>query len=170
MAAVRERRARRCPTTPISVFDVDATEMADGLWQGGLGAKRGCLLEFYDLDEVVVLCPTDSDENDGQRVKVLAPDPTTMSLVDHKRDLLRKEELQKLASKLVRKIKDGKNVGIFCWQGRNRSGLLTAMVLRKLNGWSGLEAMEFIKSRRPDALDTESGAFEEYLADLGPPR
>jgi hypothetical protein len=167
--ALRERRrARRCPVAPISVADVDSTEMADGLWQGGLGTHAGCPIAFSDLHHAVVLCPTDQDQ--GRRVVVLWPAPIKIPLLDSKSDLKRIGELLDLASRLASRIDGGENIGIFCWQGRNRSGLLTALTLRKLKGWSGREAMEHIQRLRPEALDTQSGAFEEYLDRLARPR
>jgi len=161
----RRARDRTCPAHPISVGEVDATEMMQGLWQGGLGERAGCTLDFSDLDMVVVLCPTDQDE--GRRVKVARPYPVIeIPLTDSRRDMAYIDELHGLSKKVADVVANEGRCGVFCWQGRNRSGLLTALVLRRLQGWSGRQAMEHIRSYRPEALDTASGVFEEYLAGL----
>lgn len=158
---------KRCPVGGISIFDVDATEIMPGLFQGGLGRNAGCRLAFRDLDMAVVLCSTDVLD-DGRKVEVIAPPPLRLGLLDSKRDLSRLPEIRRIVSKIVAKLKRNQRVGVFCWEGRNRSGLVTALTLRRVHGISGQEAVDWIRSLRHNALCTESGAFEKYLASLGP--
>jgi len=45
---------------------------------------------------------------------------------------------------------------ITCWEGRNRSGIITAVTLTLLTGWPADKAVARIRSRRPGALTNES--------------
>lgn len=152
----------------MSVAEV-ASQITDGLWQGGLGPWAGCPVAFNDIEIAVVLCSTDRDD-DNRKVRVMFPDPVTMNLLDSKSDLKHGPELKRMAKHLAKAHHDGANIGIFCWQGRNRSGLLTALTLREITGCSGLDAIHHIRSCRPEALDTESGAYERWLAAMPPKR
>jgi len=54
---------------------------------------------------------------------------------------------------------------ITCWQGRNRSGLITAVTLMLLTGWSAEKVVARIRSRRRGALSNES--FVRQLKRVG---
>jgi protein-tyrosine phosphatase len=41
---------------------------------------------------------------------------------------------------------------VTCWAGRNRSGLVTAIALHKLTGFSGVQCVRIIRKARPLAL------------------
>jgi protein-tyrosine phosphatase len=58
-------------------------------------------------------------------------------------------EAAKIVTRLVR---DGKIVLVCCAQGRNRSGLITALAIHKLTGWDGKTCRRVIQERRKDAL------------------
>lgn len=64
------------------------------------------------------------------------------------------------------------NRGLFtilhCNAGRNRSGLIGALVVREIHNWTGDEAMLWVRQCRPRAIDNIY--FEEYLHALGRPR
>jgi ADP-ribosyl-[dinitrogen reductase] hydrolase len=49
-------------------------------------------------------------------------------------------------------------------EGRNRSGLVTALLLCRLTGCSGAEAMARVRAARPGMLSNRT--FAAYLADL----
>lgn len=61
----------------------------------------------------------------------------------------------------------GMNVLSYCNAGRNRSGLMNALILRELLGCTGKEAMEIVRRERPRAIDNEH--FERFLLGLGVP-
>lgn len=73
--------------------------------------------------------------------------------------------LNKAADELCFEHKNGKKVLITCMAGRNRSGLLTALVLMKRFGFSGAQAIQMVKERRGDFALTNS-AFNSYLLSL----
>lgn len=58
----------------------------------------------------------------------------------------------KAASMVAKDVANGKNVLVTCMQGRNRSGLVTAISLVKLTGMSGKQAVRLVKNRRQNAL------------------
>lgn len=62
----------------------------------------------------------------------------------------------------------GHHVVIHCVAGRNRSGLVGALVLRELNNWSGEEALNEVRLRRPRSVDNDH--FEAFLRGLERPR
>lgn len=62
---------------------------------------------------------------------------------------------------------DGRRVLVTCWMGRNRSGLVLALALRRRFGWSGRRALRAIQAHREDALTNEH--FASFLSELPPP-
>ncbi len=66
------------------------------------------------------------------------------------------------ARRVARAYAQGKQVLISCMQGRNRSGLVTALTLHLLYGLSGDKARAFIRSRVPNALTNPH--FERFLS------
>lgn len=76
-------------------------------------------------------------------------------------------ELEALVSNLCDALLDGRKVLVHCGAGINRSGLVAAMVMRRLFGLSGVDATAYIRARRgPEALSNPW--FASYLASLGP--
>lgn len=53
---------------------------------------------------------------------------------------------------------------VTCAAGRNRSGLVTALLVRRIYGCSGKSARELVQSRRAGALT--NGSFARYLDSL----
>ncbi len=49
-------------------------------------------------------------------------------------------------------IKAGGQVLVTCWQGKNRSGLVSALILHTLLGISGADAASIVRSKRRGAL------------------
>lgn len=66
------------------------------------------------------------------------------------------------ASYVIKKLNEGKRVLVTCWQGRNRSGIITALVLTFGFGKTPEEATSMIRSARgPSALGNEY--FNSFL-------
>lgn len=63
--------------------------------------------------------------------------------------------LDKFARKLSDHILEGGVVLTHCNAGRNRSGLLNAMIIMNLIGCAGSEAIEIVRRERPNALANE---------------
>jgi protein-tyrosine phosphatase len=66
-----------------------------------------------------------------------------------------------LAERAVAEIQDGGTVLVHCWGGRNRSGLVSALALRRLQGITGAEAVKAVKAVRAGALVNQY--FVDYL-------
>jgi protein-tyrosine phosphatase len=65
---------------------------------------------------------------------------------------------QNASSVVVERLKAGKKVLVTCIGGYNRSGMVTAMTLHAMTGWSGEDIVSFVSSRRPGALFNRSFA------------
>ncbi len=72
--------------------------------------------------------------------------------------------LNKLADRLFQRIMEGKKVLIHCNAGRNRSGLVSALVVRRYYYLSGHEALNYVRRVRPQAIANPH--FEAYLEGL----
>jgi protein-tyrosine phosphatase len=72
--------------------------------------------------------------------------------------------LEMLACEMAQVIRGGKAVITQCRAGRNRSGLLSALIIRELEGVSGAEALAHVQRIRPNALYNPH--FCEYLRSL----
>lgn len=68
------------------------------------------------------------------------------------------------AGEATREVSRGGVVLTQCRGGRNRSGLLSALVARRVLRVSGAEALDLVRRQRPNAL--ANGAFEAYLMGL----
>jgi len=85
-----------------------------------------------------------------------------LDLHDDVEDLEHIPTLVQMADYLVKAMDQGSRIAVFCREGRNRSGLLVALTLCRLRGWTGGRAMRHIQSRREDALTNEQ--FAEFLS------
>jgi protein-tyrosine phosphatase len=62
------------------------------------------------------------------------------------------EAYDKMARTLVHMIRDGHCVLVHCYGGRNRSGLLNAIIVMYLKRLNGKQAHAYILSKRPNSL------------------
>lgn len=116
-------------------------------------------MAFHDVDHVVLLAP-------DARVEIVAPQPIVFELEDLRSDLLYLPELHELADMLAECVQAHERVAVLCRQGRNRSGLLSGLVLNKL-GMPGRQAVARIRKKRRHALSGGGGpAFAKYLSTL----
>lgn len=67
------------------------------------------------------------------------------------------------AQRVAQQVKLGKKVLVTCMAGLNRSGMVTAMALHLLTGWSGELCVERVQERRPMALCNDT--FAQWLID-----
>jgi len=77
---------------------------------------------------------------------------------------LQKVTAQMAAGRVADYIRQGKNVLVTCMQGRNRSGLVTALALHNLYGWGGTRCVDHVQSRRANALTNDE--FTRYLRSI----
>jgi len=75
------------------------------------------------------------------------------------------DKLTVLARRLAIHIKHGGGVLVFCNAGRNRSGLLAALILHELYPISGNTALGWVRRARPRAVANEH--FARYLNSVG---
>lgn len=61
----------------------------------------------------------------------------------------------------------GHTTVIHCVAGRNRSGLVGALVIRELDNLTGAEALDEVRRLRPRSVDNDY--FEQFLMGLGRP-
>jgi protein-tyrosine phosphatase len=69
------------------------------------------------------------------------------------------------ADVVARDVAKGKNVLVTCMQGRNRSGLVTALAVSRLTGMSGRQSIRLVKHLRKNALTNP--AFCQVLEQIG---
>lgn len=130
------------------------------LWQGGIERFEGhapCRVRVADVDAVVLLeCDLGVD--------VTAPRVRRLPLIDDGADLQYLPELHKVAAEMAGVMVDGGDVVTLCRQGRNRSGLVSGLILYEL-GMGGPEAVRLIRSKRKRrSLSTPE--FAAYLRSL----
>jgi protein-tyrosine phosphatase len=75
--------------------------------------------------------------------------------------------LESAAVRVAGFIEGGYSAMTQCHAGRNRSGLMSALIVRELMHCSGEEALEVVRARRRNALATPS--METYLMNLPAP-
>lgn len=73
----------------------------------------------------------------------------------------------RLASFVAGLVGEGHRALVHCTFGRNRSGLVTALVVRELLGLSGAEALGYVQARRDRTVNNQ--AFASWLASLPAP-
>lgn len=144
---------------PIACESIDASRILPGLYMGGappVGHDVGacgfpvlvlCAQEFqrdarWFPHVRVVQCPLDDAVLSGQEA--------SMAIA---------------AAKLVVLARSREaRVLVTCWQGRNRSGLVTALAMREITDWSMASIVRRIRERRPKALTNPS--FLRFLASV----
>ena len=139
-----------------------------GLAQAGFKTLILCAREFqppYAIPDVISSLPGFRQPTPYPGVKVFFAPNDDDGEVPHREDLaLALEAAHEVAWNLER----GQKVLSTCWQGRNRSGLVSALGLHLFLGCSGQEAVGLVQTARRNALT--NGAFVEVLNRLRPVR
>jgi hypothetical protein len=146
---------------------VEANEIAPRLWMGSR-PEPGPKLRACGVD-ILVLCAMEYQ-----------PQPEWYPGVDVQRihlddaELPGREALEafQLASHLAKELKRGRCVLVTCQQGRNRSGLITALALTQFTGCSGIEAAHAVRARRlsPFGPALSNHHYVEALSTVAPAR
>ena len=121
-----------------------------------LDRKTAGLL-YYGITHAVALAPPSPDPDIDLFVRY-----THLPIPDGR--LRNNGELIRLAIGLAEEMRGGGVVMTMCNAGRNRSGLLSALILREYRGFTGPYAMTEVRKHRPRALD--NAAFAAWLEDL----
>ena len=116
-------------------------------------------LEHYGITSAVSLAPAKEDPD----IRDFLCDYLHHPIPDG--PLKEPDYLQGLAGEYARLIDShGETVLTMCNAGRNRSGLLSALIVRHLTGLPGYAAMQIVREQRPNAL--ANPYFEAYLEGL----
>lgn len=116
-------------------------------------------VEFWGLTHAVALAPATPDPD---LPSIL--DYVHLPIPDHKLGT-RHDLLLDLAHSMAHEIEENDaTVVTMCNAGRNRSGLLSALIVRELLGIPGRSAMEVVRAHRPRALANDY--FAEWLDSL----
>ncbi len=136
-------------------------EVLPGLWWSGLPddweALRGRVDAVLDLSDPG---PGPSSDDLGELTYVKAPleDGETLPepvLLDH------------LTGLVVDLVRQGRRVLVHCTFGKNRSGLVMALVVREVLGCDGPTALERVRAVRPRAVNND--ALAEWVSALPAP-
>lgn len=147
---------------------LDAHEITPGLWQGSF-PPMGSALSRGGFN-LLVLCARELQppSNQFHNVAVLhAPNDDHPAFGPLTREKL-KVALQ-AARQSAEAIKEGQRVLVTCAQGMNRSGLVSALTLYLLYGWTGEQCIRRIRSCRPAKngyRPLSNGEFTEVLRRL----
>lgn len=79
-------------------------------------------------------------------------------------DLPELGRLHLVVSLVAAAARSGLRVLVHCQEGRNRSGLVAALVVRELTGCSGARAVEVVRAARPGMLGNR--AFADFITPL----
>jgi protein-tyrosine phosphatase len=136
--------------------------LPDRLWHGGLPVDYAWVRE-HGIDTVVDLADADS----------FPPSDQVDGLTYLKCPLVEGDELPdpglttRLSDLVAGLAEDGHRVLVHCTFGRNRSGLLVSLVVRRLLGLTGEEAVRHVQERRAGAVNNET--FHTWLCSLPAP-
>lgn len=154
-------------TDPVDLPGVDPadppTELVPGrLWHGG------CPVDFSWVRETGIDLVLDLADADAYPPATEVEELTYLKcpLVDGG-GLPAPELTVRLAALVAGLVADGHRALVHCTFGRNRSGLVTTLVVRELLGLSGSEALDFVQQRRDRAVNNET--FAAWLRQLPPP-
>ncbi len=137
----------------------EMTQVAPRLWQGSRPQSWTDLKGVLGVD-VLVLAAQEHHPADYvfPGVKVLyaalddsGPPPTEAELAD----------AEAVATLAATRYVRGDRLLITCYMGRNRSGLITALVLVRAHGLTGKQAVRAVQAARPEALS--NAYFRRYL-------
>jgi protein-tyrosine phosphatase len=136
-------------------------EVLPGLWWSGLPDDWAVLRD--EVDAVIDLAdpgPGPSAEDLGELTYVKAPleDGETLPepvLLDH------------LVGLVVDLVRQGRRVLVHCTFGKNRSGLVMALVVREVLGCDGPTALARVREVRDNAVNND--AFSEWVSSLPAP-
>ena len=139
-----------------------AHKISERLYQGGF-PPPGPALRRAGID-VVVLCAMEWQDPSGRAypgvtvINAGGDDDVRLHRVMPYMGLW-----QHAARLVVGHLREGRTVLVTCMQGKNRSGMVMAHVLRELTGGDGHDIVQRIQARRPGALFNPT--FVKYIED-----
>ena len=132
--------------------EIDADEIAPGLWQGSIPPK-GKKLSRLGFDLLVLAArewqfrPELFHDVEG----INAPNDDNAQLYPLTREKL--HTALQAARRVVEGLVRGETVLVTCAAGMNRSGLVSALALHLLYGWSGSRCIQEVRTKRGPGKD-----------------
>ncbi len=132
-------------------MSLDANEITSGIWQGRFPETREALA---DIDRVVMCAPLRESERETFAALLRNEDILDCPFVDDIQAPSDKElgTIMIAARAVVALAQSRSRVLVACREGKNRSGLVVALALKKLYGMSGEQALAHVQKHRPGAL------------------
>lgn len=130
---------------------LDANRISSRLWQGSYPGLHSVREAGVD---VLVLCAVERQAYSHRDVRVIRAPMDDCSVV-------LAETVNQAVSHAIAAHKKGKRVLVTCNAGLNRSGLVVAVMLTRLYGISGYDAVKQVQRCRPGALFNPT--FVEYV-------
>jgi len=138
-----------------------------GKMHGHGSREKGAALQALGIGMVLGMAPREPDAGLEELSRAGLLEYVHVPIPDGKLDATTGAALLLLAAGAARRAANGGfAVLTHCNAGRNRSGLMSALLLREWLGLSGAEAMTHVRAARPRAL--ANPAFEAFLAGLPP--
>ena len=140
------------------------TELVPGrLWHGG------CPVDFDWVRETGIEVIVDLADADAYPPPIEIERLTYLKcpLVDDDTSVPDPAVTVRLASLVAGLVDEGRRALVHCTFGRNRSGLVTTLIVRELLGLSGAEALSYVQERRHGTVNNE--AFADWLCSLPAP-
>lgn len=129
----------------------DADFIYQGIWQGSQ-PPTGPAVRAAGFD-LVVLCAQEYQPPDEE-----FPGVDVVHAANDDGDRSSREQLGgaiKAARRVADAVRKGKKALVTCHMGLNRSGLVSALAVHMLTGWSGKKCVSVVKGRRPCALSNK---------------
>jgi len=147
---------------PHEKVHIDADRIVPGLYQGSIPPQGEALrlARFTVLVLAAVQFQPKAERFPGVRVIHV---PLEDSHVLTKEDI---HSAATVANLVATAVKGGARVLVTCLEGRNRSGLITALALRDLYGMSGAEALLFVKKNRKNADALTNTTYQQFLLSI----
>lgn len=136
---------------------IDAHEIASRLWQGA-DPPRGRELRSCGV-QVLVLCAMEHQRGARDYPGVAVVHAPMLDIFH-----VPAGTATRAAAAAAEHYRRGATVFTACHQGRNRSGLISALILRELGFGDGRECADRVRSRRPGALTNT--VFYRWLCGL----
>ena len=128
--------------------EIEATRVQPGLYIGS-APPIGRAVKDARFD-MLVLCAKEYQFPFFERVEVVyAPNDDTCKRFPTEQEF---RIAYNASERVAQAYADGRRVLITCMQGRNRSGLVMALALRRIFGMSGTEARKLVQRKRERAL------------------
>lgn len=129
-------------------------------WVGRHPVEDAAAIAAANIDVIFCLCKKQTDVHTVSEYVELVYHP----IPDKRVGIPPLDDLRVIVSDILARLAEGKVVLVHCIEGRNRSILAAALVERKRNGWTGLQAWEHATIIRPHCLNNT--AFAEWLREL----